>query len=153
MISANISTAEAFKSAEAIKRGIDNTTNDETIIANMKHVATNVFEPLRKHFNRPIGITSFWRSKLLNKAIKGASNSQHLTGEAMDIDAEVYGGLSNAEIFHWIKENVEFDQLIWEFGNNIAPDWIHVSLKRIGTNRKEILIAKIIKGKRVYEKY
>lgn len=153
MISTNISEAEAFKSIEAIKRGINNTTNDETILSNMKHVAINVFEPLRKHFNRPIGITSFFRSKLLNKAVKGASNSQHLTGEAMDIDADVYGGLSNAETFHWIKDNLEFDQLIWEFGTDKNPEWVHVSLKRIGKNRKQILRAKFINDKRVYETY
>lgn len=139
MISPNISEAEAFKSNQAIKLGINNTTNDSEILANMRYVALNVFEPLRKHFNRPIGISSFYRSSALNKAIKGAKNSQHLTGEAIDIDADIYGGISNAEIFNWIKNNLEFDQLIWEFGNDTNPAWVHVSLKRKGVNRKQII--------------
>jgi len=139
MISPNISEAEAFKSNQAIKLGINNTTNDADILANMRYVALNVFEPLRKHFNRPIGISSFYRSSALNKAIKGAKNSQHLTGEAIDIDADIYGGISNAEIFNWIKNNLEFDQLIWEFGNDTNPAWVHVSLKRKGVNRKQII--------------
>lgn len=136
MISHHISEAEAFKSITAIKRGIDNTTTDPEILANMKHVAMHVFEPLRSHFNRPIGITSFYRSPELNKAVKGAKNSNHLKGEAIDIDADVYGNLTNKEIFDWIKENLDFDELINEYNFS----WVHVSLKRIGKNRKQVKV-------------
>lgn len=153
MVSKNISEAEAFKSVKAIKLGIDNTTKDSEILANMSYVANNVFEPLRKHFNRAIGISSFYRSFALNKALKGSKTSQHLTGEAMDIDADIFGGISNKEIFEWIKDNLDFHQLIAEFPDvNGNPQWVHVSLKRNGKNKKEVLRAKSIGGKTVYEK-
>jgi hypothetical protein len=139
MISTHISEEEAFKSQTAIRHGIKNYTDDEEILANMKHVAKNVFEPLRNHFKRPIGISSFYRCELLNKKIGGAKNSQHTTGEAIDIDADIFGDLTNKIIYDWIKDNLEFDQLIWEFGDKNNPAWVHVSLKRNGKNRKQIL--------------
>lgn len=135
MISEFISEAEAFKSSTAIRLKIDNTTNDAEVLANMKHVAKNIFDPLRRHFNRPIGVSSFYRSPKLNKAIKGSATSQHCTGEAIDIDADIFGGLTNKEIFEWVKNNLEYDQLINEYNYS----WVHVSLKRNGKNRKQIL--------------
>jgi uncharacterized protein YcbK (DUF882 family) len=141
-ISENITYAEAFKSQQAARLKIKNTTNDPEILKNMKHVADNVFEPIRKHFGLPIGISSFYRSPKLNEAIKGSSSSQHMTGEAIDIDADIFGGLTNKEIFDFAKENLEYDQLIWEFGTTKNPSWVHVSLKRNGKNRKQILYIK-----------
>lgn len=139
MVSRHISFEEAFKSQSAIRFGIKNYTTDQEIIANMTNVAQNVFEPLRSHFNRPIGISSFYRCPELNKKIGGAKNSQHTTGEAIDIDADIFGGITNKILFEWIKENLEFDQLIWEFGTDNNPAWVHVSLKRNGKNRNQIL--------------
>ena len=118
----------------------------------MVHVAENVFQPVREHFDTPIYVSSFFRSEALNKAIKGSSSSTHMKGEAMDLDADVYGKVTNAQIFHYIKDNLEFDQLIWEFGTDKNPDWVHVSLSK-GTNRKQILVAKRVDGKTVYEFY
>lgn len=141
-ISENITYAEAFKSQQAARLKIKNTTNDPEILKNMKHVADNVFEPIRKRFGLPIGISSFYRSPKLNEAIKGSSSSQHMTGEAIDIDADIFGGLTNKEIFDFAKENLEYDQLIWEFGTTKNPAWVHVSLKRNGKNRKQILYIK-----------
>jgi hypothetical protein len=142
MISKHISEEEAFKSQTAIRHGIKNQTTDAETLANMKHVAENVFEPIRKHFNRPIGISSFYRCEKLNKKIGGAKNSQHMSGEAIDIDADIFGDLTNKIIYDFVKDNLEFDQLIWEFGDNNNPAWVHVSLKRNGKNRKQILRVK-----------
>lgn len=151
VISNNITYAEATKSQSAIRHGIDNTPN-EVQLSNMKTVAEEVFEPLRKFYNTPIAITSFFRSVELNKKIKGSKTSQHCTGEAMDIDGDVFGKVTNKQIFDFIKSNLDFDQLIWEFGNDSNPDWVHVSYSK-EKNRKEILRAKNLNGKTVYIKY
>jgi uncharacterized protein YcbK (DUF882 family) len=140
MISEHITEAEAFKSQTATRKGINNTTTDANILANMKHVA-ELFEAIRKHFNKPIGISSFYRCDALNKAVGGARTSQHVKGEAIDIDRDIFGGVKNSEIFEFAK-TLDFDQLLWEFGNEHEPDWVHISRKRIGTNRKQILVIK-----------
>ena len=150
-ISKNITYIEATKSATAIKKGIDNTPTNETLKI-MQYVAENVFEPLREHFNVPIGITSFYRSSALNKAVGGSSTSEHVNGSAIDIDADVFGRITNKEIFNYIKDNLNFNQLIWEFGNDNEPDWVHVSLKKSG-NKKQILQAKKINGRTKYINY
>jgi len=136
-ISANISEAEAFKSQSAVRHGIDNTTTNEVVLANMRHVA-ELFEQIRAHFGKPIGISSFYRSPALNKKIGGAKNSQHILGEAIDIDADIYGGVTNAQIFEFAK-TLDFDQLIWEYGDDNNPAWVHISRKRVGKNRKQRL--------------
>ena len=146
-ISQNISYKEATKSHTASRRGIDNTPT-EFQLKNMKMVANEVFQPLRKYHGKPIAVTSFLRSLELNRAIKGSKTSQHLQGGengkeegAIDIDADVYdNGITNSEIYYWIKDNLEFDQLIWEFGNENEPDWVHVSFRK-GANRKQTLKA------------
>ena len=151
MVSKNISYAEATRSDTAKRLGIDNTPNAEQF-SNMIHVAENVFQPVREHFDTPIYVSSFFRSEALNKAIGGSSSSTHMKGEAMDLDAAVYGKISNGVIFHYIKDNIEFDQLIWEFGDSKNPDWVHVSLSK-NNNRNQILVAKRVHGKTVYELY
>ncbi len=150
-ISQHITYAEAIKSHTAVKYNKDNTPNAEQLAA-MQLVAGKVFEPLREHFNKPIAVTSFFRSKIVNVLLGGASNSQHCLGQAIDIDADVLGGLTNADIFNYIKNNLEFDQLIWEFGNSNQPDWVHVSYKPTG-NRKQILKAHKEGYKTVYSKF
>ena len=151
MVSKNISYAEATRSDTAKRLGIDNTPDAEQL-ENMKRVAENVFQPLREHFGCPIYVSSFFRSEALNRAIGGSSSSTHMKGEAMDLDADVYGKISNGVIFHYIKDNLEFDQLIWEFGDGKNPDWVHVSLSR-NNNRNQILVAKRVNAKTVYELY
>lgn len=136
-ISQHITLEEATKSQEAVRRGIRNVPN-QTQLANMRLVADKCFEPLRKHYKVPIGISSFFRSEPLNEAIGGSKNSQHCLGMAIDIDGDIFGRVSNAEIFHWLKDNVEFDQLIWEYGNDENPEWVHISYNPKG-NRKQIL--------------
>lgn len=151
MVSKNISYKEATHSTTAKRLGIDNTPNAEQF-SNMVYVAENVFQPLREHFKCPIYISSFFRSDDLNKAVRGSASSTHKKGEAMDLDADVYGVVTNAQIFHYIKDNLEFDQLIWEFGTESEPAWIHVSLSK-RNNRNQILKAYKLNGKTKYEIY
>lgn len=151
MVSKNITYKEATHSTTAKRLGIDNTPNAEQF-SNMVYVAENVFQPIREHFGTPIYVSSFFRSEGLNKAIKGSINSTHKKGEAMDLDADVYGGVTNAQIFNYIKDNLEFDQLIWEFGTDEEPAWVHVSLSK-RNNRNQILRAYKVDGKTKYEIY
>lgn len=140
-ISKHISYSEAIHSDTAKKHNIDNTPNGLHLV-NMCYIAKNVFEPLREHFKVPIFISSMFRSLALNKALKGAKNSQHMAnnGAAMDLDADRYGNITNTQIFNYIKDNLEFDQLIAELEQNGQPRWIHVSYNE-GKNRKQVLIA------------
>jgi zinc D-Ala-D-Ala carboxypeptidase len=152
IISLHISYSEATNSTEAKRLGIDNTPNSQQL-NNMVHVATKVFEPIREHFGVRIYISSFFRSKALNVAIGGAVNSQHVTGEAIDIDADQYGLISNKQIFDYIKDSLEFDQLIWEEGTDLNPDWVHVSYTTSKPNRHQILIIKTKDGKKTTREY
>ena len=136
-LSKNLSLQEAIKSNTATRLGIDNRP-EQWEINNLRAVAENVFQPLRDHFGVPIGVSSGYRSKALNKAIGGSKYSQHMIGEALDIDADIYGKVTNAEIFNYIKNNLEWDQMIWEFGDDEEPNWVHVSYKESGRNRKQI---------------
>jgi hypothetical protein len=148
MISQHISEKEATKSITAMRLGLANTP-DGNILTNMKSIAENIFEPLRKWVGGPIKINSFYRSETLNKAIGGSSKSQHCEGKAMDID-DIYGHKTNAEMFHYIKENLNFDQMIWEFGDSTNPDWVHISYVSDSVNRNRILKAVRDKGKTKY---
>ena len=148
MISKHISYKEGVHSITAIRKGIDNEPNEEQL-ANMKLVAEKVFEPLRVFINGPIKVNSFFRSPDLNKAIGGSTKSQHCKGQAIDID-DTYGKATNAEMYWWIKENLDFDQMIWEFGNNDNPDWVHVSYVSPDKNRNRCLKAYRDDGKTKY---
>ena len=130
---------EAVYSNTAIRRGIDNTPG-EYELQNMELLARKVFEPLREHVGKPIKINSFYRSIELNKAIGGSSKSQHCEGRAIDID-DTYGHMSNADMYAFIKENLDFDQMIWEFGTEENPNWVHVSYIDPETNRNRCLQA------------
>lgn len=133
-----ISTHIEWKEAVITSTGLKNEPNTEQIAA-MKLLANKIFEPLRLHINSPIKINSFFRSLEVNKAVGGSKTSQHLKGEAIDIQST--GKVSNGYIFQWIKNNLEFDQLIWEKGNDNNPAWVHVSYKKAG-NRKQVIINK-----------
>src|SRR5690606_9646489 len=141
MISKYITYKEATKSQTATRLGIDNKPTEDHLAA-MKHVASEVFDKVRAHFGVPLGVSSFYRGPELNKAIGGSKTSQHMKGEAIDIDADMYGDITNKEIFDYIRENLTFDQLIGE-GKTGDGDfaWVHVSLKRAGKNRGEVLLA------------
>ena len=127
-ISKHISFSEATKSNTAIKKGISNIPN-ESQLQNMKLIAEKVFEPLRVWAGEPIRVNSMFRSYKLNKVIGGAGSSQHCSNNGSAIDIDALGNKTNADLFNYIKDNIEYDQLIWEFGNDTNPDWVHVSYK------------------------
>lgn len=151
-ITEHVSYKEAIKSNTAIRKGIENIPSGEQM-ENIKLLCENVFEPLREHVGGPIAINSLFRSPELNRAIGGSSTSQHcaINGAAIDID-DTYGKMSNADMFKFIKDNLDFDQMIWEYGDDDNPDWVHVSYKK-RDNRNQILKCKKIKGKTVYSIY
>ena len=138
-ISNHITYAEAIHSNTAKRRGIDNTPS-QTQVEAMKLLAEKVFEPLREWVGGPIKVNSFFRSEALNEAIGGSGTSQHCKGQAIDID-DVYGRKSNAEMYNWIKDNLDFDQMIWEFGTDMQPNWVHVSYVSEEKNRNKCLKA------------
>ena len=148
-ISKHISYKEAVHSATAKRRGIENTPNQEQL-DNMYKVADFIFEPLRMYVGGAIKITSFFRRQELNKAIGGSTKSQHCKGQAIDID-DVFGYKTNYEMFEYIRENLDFDQLIYEFGTNDNPDWIHVSYVSKKENRNRVLRAIRENGKTKYK--
>ena len=148
MISEHISYKEGVYSITAIRKGIDNTPDDDQL-SNMELVAEEVFEPLRNYVGGPIKINSFFRCPELNTAIGGSHKSQHCKGQAIDID-DNYGRVTNAEMYHFIKEHLDFDQLIWEFGDDDNPNWIHVSYVSSEDNRNRCLKAYRDKGKTKY---
>ena len=141
-LSKNLTLAEVTKSNTAKRLGISNSPTAEHL-ENLKEVAENVFQKIRDYFGCPIYVSSGYRSNRLNKAVKGSSTSDHCKGMALDLDADVFGQVTNAEIFHYIKNNLEFKQLIWEFGNEDQPDWVHVSYDP-KNNKKTVL--KALKG-------
>ena len=149
MISKHISDKEGRHSNTAIRRGIDNIPNDEQL-ANMKVLAEKVFEPLRSWVGGPIKINSFFRSVELNNAIGGSSRSQHCKGQAVDLD-DTFGHKTNAEMYNYIKENLDFDQLIWEFGDDSNPAWVHISYVSEEENRNRCLLAYKDKGRTKYK--
>jgi len=151
MISKNISYNEAVNSKTALRLGINNIPNAEQL-SSMKDLAERVFQPIREHFNVPIYISSFFRSEALNKSIGGSKTSQHCKGEAMDLDGDAFSGVTNAQIFNYIKDNLEFDQLIWEFGTDKNPNWVHVSYSK-NKNRGKVLKAVKSGGKTIYQNY
>lgn len=150
-LSKNLTLAEVIRSESAKRKGISNEPTAEHL-ENFKKLAENVFQPIREHFGVPIHISSGYRSAALNKVIGGASSSQHCTGEAIDIDMDGTS-ITNAQIFNFIKDNLVFDQMIWEFGTDKNPDWVHVSYESTGKQRKQILKAKKSAGKTSYSVY
>lgn len=133
-ISKHITYLEATQSPTATKLGINNNPNEAQLKA-MKLVAEKCFEPLRSWYGKPIKVNSFFRSDLLNRAVKGALTSQHKKGEAIDIDAG--SKEENKKLFEWIKANLVFDQAINEYDYS----WVHVSYSKT-KNRKQILVIK-----------
>ena len=148
-ISKHISNKEGVYSRTALRLGIKNEPNKEQL-ANMKLLAEEVFEPLRAYVGGPIKINSFFRSPELNKAIGGSTKSQHCHGQAIDLD-DTFGRCTNAEMFEFIKEHLDFDQIIWEFGDEANPDWVHVSYVSPEENRNRCLKAYKENGKTNYK--
>lgn len=141
VISQHLTLGELIRSESAKRLGISNMPTPEHI-ENLKALAENIFEPIRAEFRVPIYISSGYRSKALNKAVKGSASSQHCNGEALDLDMDGHShGITNKQIFDFIVAKLPFDQVINEF--NYA--WVHVSYKRNGPQRHQILRA--VRGK------
>jgi len=149
MISKHVSLREGIFSQTATRRDLDNTPNEEQL-ENMKLIGEKVFEPLREWVGGPIKINSFFRGLPLNTAIGGAKSSQHMKGQAMDID-DTFGHATNAEMYEWVKENLDFDQMIWEFGTDKNPNWVHISYVSPEKNRNRCLLAYKDKGRSKYK--
>ena len=144
-----VSLAEVTRSDTAKRKGIDNSPTEEHL-ENLKTICVDVFDKVREHFGVPLYISSGYRSAALNKAIGGSATSDHNNGRALDLDQDGHGnGVTNADVFNFIKDNLEFDQLIWEFGSSQNPDWVHVGYRK-GANRKQILKAIKDSGKTKY---
>ena len=148
-VSKHISYKEGVYSRTATRLGIKNNPNAEQM-KNMVAIAEEVFEPLRAYVGGPIKINSFFRSPELNKAIGGSGKSQHCHGQAIDLD-DTFGRCTNAEMFEFIKNNLDFDQIIWEFGDEDNPDWVHVSYVSPDQNRNRCLQAYKENGKTNYK--
>ena len=147
MISKHISDKEGVYSITAMRLGLDNVPG-QFLLGNMKELAEQVFEPLREWVGGPIRINSFYRSKVLNKAIGGSTTSQHCKGQAADIEVP---GVSNYDVAKWIEENCDFDQVLLEFYTSGIPDsgWVHVTYNAEG-NRKKSLTATKVGSKTLY---
>lgn len=149
-LSKNLSLAEVVRSESAKRRGINNMPTAEHL-ENLKELALNVFQPIRDHFKTPIHISSGYRSRILNNAVNGAAKSQHCLGQAIDIDVDGTS-ITNKQVFDYIKDNLDFDQLIFEFGTDKNPDWVHVSYSK-DNNKKQVLRAKRNGIKTYYTNY
>lgn len=134
-ISAHISYYEATHSPTAKRMGIENVPSDDEL-ENMRLVAEKCFEPLREWYGKPIKINSFFRNYALNTAVSGSPTSDHMKGRSIDMSAGTRE--ENKKLFDWAKDNLIFDQLIYEYGDDTGPDWVHISYKGEG-NRKQVL--------------
>lgn len=152
-LSEHLDLSEVTRSDMAKRRGLSNMPTPEHI-ENFKILAENIFEPIRKHFGVPIFVSSGYRSKELNTAIGGSLTSQHCLGQALDLDMDgTKNGVTNKMVFDFIKENLNYDQLISEFGTKEKPDWVHVSYNTKGKQRKQTLRAIRVNGKTAYQPY
>ena len=123
---------ELCRSDTARSRGIDNAPTEE-VRKNLTALVDNVLDPLREWYGKPIYVNSGHRCPALNKAVGGVANSQHLTGQAADID--VNNRAENRKLMKHIEDSLDFDQLIWENGGA----WVHVSYRADGKNRRQVL--------------
>ena len=146
-LSDNFTLQEYTKSQTATRKGLDNTPSEEHL-AKAKSLFENVVQKVRNNFGVTV-INSGYRGPALNEAVGGSQSSQHCKGEAVDIECP---GTANYDVANWIKENLDFDQLILEFYTPGIPDsgWVHVSYNPDG-NRKSVLTAMKENGKTVYK--
>lgn len=139
-LSENLTLREMIKSQTASRHGIENLPENQNVIRNLKAVAQNIFQPIRDHYNVPIVPNSGYRNPEVNDLVGGSQNSQHMSGEAIDIEVPLRH-VSNYDLAVWIRDNLEYDQLILEAYTPGDPDsgWVHCSYKRSGYNRKQDL--------------
>ena len=150
-LSENLDLSEVIRSESAKRNGISNTPTPEHI-ENLKALAENIFQPIRDHFKKPIRISSGYRSKELNAKVGGSATSQHSKGQAIDLDNDGTD-ITNRQIFDFVKDNLPFDQLIYEFGDDDNPNWVHISYNRNGQQRGQVLKAYKLNGQTKYFPY
>jgi hypothetical protein len=149
-LSEHLDLSEIIRSESAKRNGISNMPTPEHI-ENLKALAIKIFEPIRNHFKVPIRVSSGYRSKELNTFIKGSLSSQHCKGQAIDLDMDGTS-ITNRHVFDFVKDNLPFDQLIYEFGDDDNPDWVHVSYNRHGS-RGQVLKAYKLNNQTKYFPY
>ena len=139
----NFSFEEMCSSNAAARNGLKNrpkTQEEEaTVKANLKALCTEVLQPLRNHLKRKVMVSSGYRPEEVNKLVGGVQKSQHLVGEAADLRVDSTEHL--LKMMHFIMDETDFDQLIWEKSKS-GRQWVHVSYKREGVNRHQVLNAK-----------
>lgn len=147
----NFSLAELIEAGSARRLGLDAQFNPSPEIKeNLRLLAVNVLQPLRDHFGQAITITSGYRSPKVNKAVGGAKNSDHLYGYAADVQLWIDGENCNQKIFDAVLAlDLDFRQMIDEFGSEDEPAWIHISYNK-KDNKKQCLRARKVNGKTVY---
>jgi len=149
-LSKNLWLSEVTKSNTAKRRSISNIPTQEHK-ENLVYLAENLFQPLRDEAGSPIYVNSGYRSKELNKAVGGSKTSHHCIGAALDLDNDNKNSeWTNADIFFFIKDNLQFTSLIWEFGDDQKPAWVHVSLIKGREDEKKVLKASTVNGKTKY---
>lgn len=146
MLSKYLSYNQAIKSDTATKNKLDNTPN-EAEIENLKQLGVNIYDKIYEEFNGKVKLTSVFRSEKVNKKVGGSSTSQHRYGQALDIQGK--DGVTNKSIFKYVKENLDYHQIIWEYGYTSEPNWVHVGYKPSG-NKKINTRAKTVNKKTVY---
>ena len=148
-ISENFTLKEFTKSSTADRLGIDNSVQDQQTLVNLCALTHNVLQPVRNEHGR-VNCNSIFRCLDLNRAIKSRDNSQHVKGEAGDIECPA---IDNFRLANWIATNLDYDMVLLEFYTKGIPDsgWVHVSFKADGSNRKKQLTAVKKKGKTVYQ--
>ena len=151
-LSANLTYNEAIRSRTAARKGLRNIPTT-THLLNMFILANNLFQPIRDHFGEPIYVSSFYRTREVNEAIGGSLNSDHLTGCAIDLDADVYGGIENMDIFLFVLRELPFWKLIYEHGDDENPDWVHISYKQGYNHMKTVLRATSEDGEVIYKPF
>jgi len=137
-ITMHFTIEELYASKTANEKGINNKPSVREMV-NLVYLAAYVLEPLRKAMGKPIIISSGFRCERLNKAVGGVSNSQHMKGQAADID--IQGDMAfGKKIFEYIRNHLPFDQLIWEHSKS-GTYWVHVSFvyPDFGKNRKKVI--------------
>ena len=131
---------ESVKSATGIRKGVLDNTPTEAEYANMARLYKAVYEPLCNHYGFKLPVTSFFRNKATNRAVGGSKTSDHLNGNAIDIDCDGLRSLTNNQLFDYAKNNLDFHQIIEEYPDaNGKPSWIHLSYRGAGKNRKQVL--------------
>ena len=146
-LSENFTLQELIYSDTAVRMGIDNKPNDETV-ENLKILCENILEPIRSHFKAPVVISSGYRSEAVCLAVGSRSKSQHIKGQAVDF--EIFG-IPNKDVTDWVVQNLDYDQCILEFWNDKEPNsgWVHCSYSK-DNNRKQYLNAQKLNGRVVY---